>query len=86
MSLRIERIALGVLVGMLALFAVMAVVGCDSNVVYLPPPAESDPQFMIMRRYHSESAPDVWVIKDKVNGREFYVTHDGGMLPVEGCK
>lgn len=83
MSLRIERIALGVIVGMLALFAVMAVVGCDKNVVYLPPPAESDPQFVIERRSRSDSAPDVWVIRDKVNGTLIYAVPGCGVAVIE---
>lgn len=82
---RLERIALGVIVGMLALYAVLAVVGCETpNYVVAPKPAEADPQFVIERELRSTTG-DLWirVVRDKVNNKLIYVTPGSGIAVVE---
>lgn len=76
---RVERIVLGVLVGLLALFAGLVVVGCNENIAVAPKPAEADPQFVLERRSRSDSVPDVYVIRDKVSGKVIYAVPGCGI-------
>lgn len=76
---RLERIALAVIVGLIAFYAVMVVVGCTENVVVAPRPAEADPQFVLERRSRSDSLPDIYVFRDKVNNKLIYAVPGCGI-------
>jgi hypothetical protein len=82
---RLERIALAAIVGLLAFYALMVVVGCETpNYVVAPKPAEADPQFVIERELRSKSG-GLWirVVRDKVNNKLVYVTPGSGIAVVE---
>lgn len=73
------RIYLRVLAGLLGLFAILAVVGCNENIVVAPKPAEADPQFILERKAKSDSYPDIYVFRDKVNGKLIYAVPGCGI-------
>lgn len=57
----------------------LALAGCDENIVVAPKPAEADPQFVLERRSRSDSVPDIYVFRDKVNGKLIYAVPGCGI-------
>lgn len=57
----------------------LACVACSSdNVSSLPKPAESNPQFVVERSFYNQSCA-VYAVRDKVNGKLFYMSSGCGL-------
>lgn len=56
-----------------------SLVGCTENIAIAPKPAEADPQFVLERRSKSDSVPDIYVIRDKVNNKLIYAVPGCGI-------
>lgn len=57
----------------------LSAVACNENYTVAPKPAEADPQFVLERKMTSDSVPDVYVIRDKVNGKLIYAVPGCGI-------
>ena len=64
---------------LVVLFAI-GLVACESeNLVVAPKAPEVDPQFVLERRMMSNVMPNIYVFRDKVNGKLIYVTPGAGI-------
>lgn len=65
---------------LLVVVSLVGLAACGSeNLVEAPKPSEADPQFVLERRMISTTMPNIYVFRDKVNGKLIYVTPGAGI-------